>query len=166
MTPDDGDNDGQPDSNERAEHDQKLADEAVEPGQPDRREHHDHEDRGVNRDALPQPAELGNLARVAPHVEHPDQQKQSAGGNAVIEHLVNRAVDALGVERENSEHHETQVTNRRIGNQALEIGLHHRDQRAVDDPDHGERHEQRNRLDGDGRETAESRSAESRRCPS
>src|SRR6202167_2778206 len=68
----------------------------------------------------------------------------------MTEHLVNRAIDAHGVERENPEHHETQVTNRRIGNYALEVGLHHGDQRAVDDPDYGQRHEQRNRLDRDG----------------
>ena len=136
--PGDGDFGGQRFAEIGAEQDQELADEPVEPGQPDRREHHHHEHGGVNRDALPQAPELGNLARVTAQIDHPDQQKQPAGRDAVVEHLVDRAFHSLRVERENSEHHEAQVADRGVGDQAFQVRLHHRDQRAVDDSDHRE----------------------------
>ena len=98
---------------------------------------------------LPQPAELGDFARVAAQIDHPDQQEQPAGGNSVVQHLVNRALHPLRVEREDAEHHEAQMADRRVGDQPLQVRLHHRDQRAVDDSDHRQRQEQRRRLDRD-----------------
>ena len=58
--------------------------------------HHEHEDGGVHRRRLPEAAELGDLARMTAHVEHPDQQEECAGRDAVIEHLVSGALEALG----------------------------------------------------------------------
>ena len=44
-----------------------------------------------------------------------------------------RTLDSLHVECEHPEHHVSQVAHARKGNQSLQIGLHHRDQCAVDD---------------------------------
>ena len=44
------------------------------------------------------------------------------------------------------------MADRGVSDQAFQVRLHHRDQRAINDPDHGEREKQRHRLDRDGRE--------------
>ena len=54
-----------------------------------------------------------------------------------------------GIEREDAEHHEAEVADGRIGDDALQVRLDHRDQRAVNDADDGERHEERRGLNGD-----------------
>ena len=42
-------------------------------------------------------------------------------------------------EAEDAEHHESQVADRGVGDQLLDVRLHHRDQRAIDDADDGQR---------------------------
>jgi hypothetical protein len=73
----------------------------------------------------------------------PEQHEERAGGDAVVEHLVDRAVDAGLGEAEDAEHDEAEVADRRIRDQLLHVRLHHRDQRAVDDADDGERDDPR-----------------------
>ena len=63
----------------------------------------------------------------------------------MIEHLIKRALHSLLSEREEAQHDEAHVTDRRVRNQAFYVRLHHRYQRAIDDPDYGQR-------DHDGRE--------------
>ena len=65
----------------------------------------------------------------------PTPKEERAGRNAVVEHLVDRALDRGGIEREDSEDDEAQVADRRIGHQAFQIGLHGRDECGVDDAD-------------------------------
>ena len=84
-----------------------------------------------------------DFVRVAAVVEHADRQEERAGGNAVIEHLVDRALNRNGAERENAEDDEAQVADRGVSDQALQVGLHHGDQRAVDDADDRENGDQR-----------------------
>ena len=92
-------------------------------------------------------AEISDHARMASLINHPDDEKERARRNAVIEHLIKRALHPLFGEREQSEHDESHVTDRRIGHEPLHVGLHHRDERAVDDADDGEH-------DEDGRKVA------------
>ena len=40
------------------------------------------------------------------------------------------------------QHHETEVADRGVGHELLDVGLHHRNQSAVDDSDYGEQHHQ------------------------
>ena len=62
----------------------------------------------------------------------------------MVEHLVDRAHDAGGREGRDAEHHEAEVRHRRVGDQLLQVGLHQRDEGAVDDADHREdAHERR-----------------------
>ena len=113
-----------------------------------------------------QAAELGDQPRVPPIRQHADDEEEAAGADAVVQHLVDRALHALRVHRGDAEHDEAEVADARVGDQLLHVRLHHRDQRAVDDADHREHgeigREVRRRRSG----TAETRSAPARRCPS
>ena len=137
---------------ECAEQDVELADEAVQPRQPGRRQRHDDEQDAEDRNLLPQPAEIGQQAGVPPVVEHADQQEQGARAQPVVHHLEGRAGDPLRVQREDAEHDEAQVRHRRIGDERLEILLHQRDHRAVQDADERQRRDPRHEGVGRGRE--------------
>ena len=76
-----------------------------------------------------------------------NEQEESAGDEAVVEHLQDCAVDSLLVEGEDAERHEAHVADGAIRNQFLEVGLHDRHERAVDDGDYGEGdHERRKEV--------------------
>ena len=83
-----------------------------------------------------EPAELGDQARVAAVREHADDHEERAGADAVVQHLVDRALQPSS--REQAEHDEPEVADARVRDQLLHVGLDHRDERAVDDADHGE----------------------------
>ena len=122
---------------EAAEQNEELADKAVEARQADRRQHDDQEADRVDRQHFPEPAVLGDQARVSALVDHANQKEERPGRDAVVEHLVDRAFHALGAQRGDTEHHKTKVADRGVGHQFLHVGLHHGDQRAVDDADDG-----------------------------
>ena len=84
-------------------------------------------------------AKVGDLERMAALVKEADQDEERAGGDAMVQHLVDRAVEALLREGEDSEHDKSKVAHRRIRHQLLHVGLHHRDQRAINDADDGQR---------------------------
>ncbi len=115
---------------------QELTDEAVGAGKPDAREGDDQEDGRQRRHALGEPAVLGHLAGVTSLVENPDQGKQGPGRDAVVQHLVHAAADAFHREGAQSQHHEAQMADARVGHELLEIRLRETHQRAVDDPHH------------------------------
>jgi hypothetical protein len=79
-----------------------------------------------------------DLPRVPPLVDHADQEEQRAGGDAVADHHHQRPLHRLQGHGEDAEHHEAEVRDRRVGDELLEVGLHQRHQRAVDDADHRE----------------------------
>ena len=83
-----------------------------------------------------QAAEVGDLAGVAPLVDHAHQEEQRAGGQAVGQHLEDAAGHAQGRQAEQAQHHEAQVADRGVGHQLLDVRLHHGHQGAVDDADH------------------------------
>ena len=75
---------------------------------------------------------------MAPLVDHAHDEKQRAGGKAVVQHVVERAFHALKIEDKETQHHKTEMAHRGIGHQFLQIRLHHRHQGAVNDADHGQ----------------------------
>ena len=78
---------------------------------------------------------------VAAVIEHANAEEERAGRDAVAEHLEYSTLDRNRIEREDSEYDEAEVAYGCVSDQALQIGLHHGDQRAVNDAD--------NREDGD-----------------
>ena len=71
-----GDDGPPPRREERADQDEVLADEPVEPGQADRRQHHDHEPGGEDRGDALDAAQLGDLAGVPAFVDPADEEEQ------------------------------------------------------------------------------------------
>jgi hypothetical protein len=61
----------------------------------------------------------------------------------VRDHLYDRAFHAELIEDEEAERHETHVRDRRIRDQLLHVGLHHRDQTDVDHRDQRQRNDDR-----------------------
>ena len=106
-----------------AQQDGELADKAVQARQAHRRQADDQGQHGVHRHHFPQPAEFIKVARVAAFVDHADDQKQSACAQAVVDHLQDAALDALGIEGEQAEHHEPEVADGRIRHQLLDVFL-------------------------------------------
>ena len=80
---------------ERAEEDEELPHEAVEPGQADRREHDHGEDGREQRRRLLDAAHVGDETGVAALVDHPHQEEEGAGGDAVVDHLQHAALQSL-----------------------------------------------------------------------
>ncbi len=80
---------------------------------------------------------------MASLIEETDQQEERPGRNTVIQHLVNGAVEADLGEREDTQHHESEVADRRIRHQFLHIRLHQSHQAAVHDADDREGHDPR-----------------------
>ena len=73
---------------------------------------------------------------MTPLVNDPDEKEQRTRRYAMVYHHHQRALHALQRQRKNAEHYEAQVTHRAVGDQLLEVGLHHRHQRAVNDSDY------------------------------
>src|SRR5690606_15639079 len=133
---------------EAADEDQELADEAVEAGQADRGEGHEQEEPGEDRRHLLETAELRDQLRVPTVVDHPDEKEQGTGGDAVVDVLDDRALEAAGGERERAQDDEPEVGHRRVGDQLLQVGLDDRHYGPVDDADHRQRRQDRDPVDG------------------
>ena len=91
------------------------------PGRPIEVSIDDREDAGQDRRRLLEAVELGDLAGVAALVDHADEEEQRAGGDAVVDHLQDAALDALRGEGEGAEDDEAEVRDRRVGDEALEV---------------------------------------------
>ena len=79
-------------------------------------------------------------------IANTDKEEEAARDQAVVQHLQDRAVHPLLVEREDAERHEAHVAHRAVRDQLLEVGLHDRHDRAVDDRDHGEGDDERRKV--------------------
>ena len=130
-----------PPGHEAAEKDEELTDEPVEAGHADGAQHHHGEDAGEPGGHLLEAAEGGDLARVAALVEHADQEEEGPGGDPVVDHLQQAALDALRREGEGAEDDEAEVGHRGVGHQPLQVLLHGRHHGAVGDADHPEGHQ-------------------------
>ena len=107
---------------ERADERQELADEAGQAGQAGRGEDEEAEDRGLDRHARGEAAHLRDRPVVGPLVDHADEEEQGAGDQAVVDHLEDRALDALLGEHEEPERDEAHVADRRVRDERLRSG--------------------------------------------
>ncbi len=131
---------------EGAEQRQELADETAGARQADVGHGEQHEDHGIDRHALDEAVVEGDLARVHAVVDDADTQEERARDEAVRDHLEDRAVDALHVEREDAHGHEAHVGDRGVGDQLLHVLLREGDERGVDDRHHGKREDERGKI--------------------
>src|ERR1022692_1544874 len=88
---------------------QKLPDEVVEHREADAGEHGDHEHGSELRRGRGHTAVSINFERMPPFIEETDHDEKGAGGDAVVQHLVNRAIESLLGETEDSKHHESKM---------------------------------------------------------
>ena len=138
---------------EEAEQAEELADEAAQPGQPGRAEDEEEEEPGHDRHRPGQQRHVGDLPRVRALVQVADHEEQGAGEQAVAEHDEDGALHAGGVADhgdggEDAGRDEAHVAHARVGDELLEVLLHQRDQRAVDDGDHREHDDVRDERHG------------------
>jgi len=120
---------------ERPDERQELPDEAGQAGQPARCEDEEPEDRGPDRHPRREAPHLRDRSIMGSLVDHADEQEQATRDEAVVDHLEDRALDALLGEYEQAERDKAHVADRRERDQALEVGLDERHDRAVDDGD-------------------------------
>ncbi len=73
---------------------QEFADETVQQRQPDGRQHCQQEERGIDRHGRCQSAKLFEFVCVLALIEHAGQHEECAGRDAMVQHLVDRAVCA------------------------------------------------------------------------
>ncbi len=93
------------------------------------------------------PFQRRQLARVRPVINHPpDHGEQQPGNDAVREHLQHRAAQADGIQRHQTQQHETHVAHARIADDEFEILLHQRHHRAVHDADDRQHRDTRARV--------------------
>src|SRR6185312_2267689 len=122
----------------------QLGDKAAETWQTHTGHARDDERYGGEGDHLVQVhrPERGEVAGMGAFVHHAaDDSEQQAGEDAVGEHLDHRARDADLVERHQAEEDEAHVRDARVADDELEIALHQRDHRTVDDADDREQSE-------------------------
>ena len=128
-----------------AEQDQEFADEIAEPRQAERGDGEEHAPAGEARQAGPEPAKLGEIARVQPLLQGAGEDEQRAGADAVGQHLHHHALQRQRVPGIDAEQDEAEMADAAIGDQPLQIRLPKSQQRAINDGDDAEQH-------GDGRE--------------
>jgi len=82
-------------------------------------------------------------------VEHRNEDEERRCVEAMVDHLQDPRRQRLAAEGERSDHDEAQVRQRRVRDEALQVTLHRRHDRAVDDADRPE-------LSNSGRERDDS----------
>src|SRR5579883_907599 len=121
-----------------AEEDQELSHEAVEHRQAHGTERDEAEEGGKLRHGRTEAAVLADFEGMAAIVKHTDEEEKRAGGDAVGEHLINRALHGNRMEGEDAEDDESQVADGGVGDEFFQVRLHKRDERAIDDADDGQ----------------------------
>ncbi len=81
----------------------ELSDEPVQQWQPDRRQHDDHEQSRVDRHYVRHTTELLDFTRMTPLVDKSHDQEERARGDSVIDLLDDAALQAVGVQGEDTE---------------------------------------------------------------
>ena len=133
---------------EGTEQDEELTRETVQAGKADARQHDQCEHTGEDRRGLLQSGQLRDLAGVTTLVDPADEEEQRTGRDAVVDHDQHAALEPLRGEREHAEHDETEVGDRGVGDEALQVLLHRCADGAVDDADDSEGHHHRGGPDG------------------
>jgi hypothetical protein len=87
-----------PSQRKDAAEDEELADEAVEAGKAERREERNAHEAREDRRGLAQAAEVVDAAQAAgAELDHGEEPEERGGGEAVIEHLQDDAVERGGL---------------------------------------------------------------------
>ena len=115
--------------------DEKFSDEIVEGGQANAGQGGDEEHNGKPRGHSCHTAIVRDFQRVAAFIEEADQQEECTGRNAVVQHLIDGAIETHLREGENAQHHKAKVADRGIRHQLFHIGLDHGNQRTVNNTD-------------------------------
>ena len=97
-------------------------------------------------------------------VQHPGDEEQGAGGNPVIDHLEDGALDALRVEPKNSQGDEPHMRDGRIGDESFEVLLRGGHGAAVENGQHGEPLDEANEAEASG--SMETEPGATRKSPS
>ena len=109
---------------EDAEQDQELADEVRRAGHRERRERDDQEDAGEHRRAEGDAAHLADVLRAAGAAgEQRDDEQQRRDDEPVVDHLQQRALGALRVQREDPERDEAELGDRGVPGDQARVGL-------------------------------------------
>src|SRR5580658_875959 len=77
---------------------------------------------------------------MAAFVENARQHEEAAGGDSVRQHDEDGPVQTSRSETEDSKDDESEMADRRIGDQLFHVRLHQRDQRAIDNADQRQHH--------------------------
>src|SRR5579859_1135789 len=117
---------------------QELADESIQHGKPRRGQRHKQKESRDDRQRSGKAPVFANQVRVPAVIEHSDKHEKSARGYSVVQHLIQGALNRRGIERKKPEHHKSKVADRGVGNQALEVCLHHGHEGAVNNSDDGQ----------------------------
>ncbi len=138
-----GQNRPQPGNLPRAQQGQELRHKVAEPRQAQRSPGKDQRHSPHSGGNRPQAPHLGKIACVNPFLKGPRQNEQSARRQTVAQHLHHHALQRQFVPREHAEHHKSHVADAGIGDQPFEILLRKRQNGAVNNSDHPERHGER-----------------------
>ena len=140
---------------ETAAEDEKLAHKPIQQRQADQRERGDDEQGRQAGHALGQAAVGGNLVGSVTFVHEAKQEQKRADGDALVQGLVDRAVQARNREAKDAQNAKAERADGGKRHQPLHILLHQRHQRAVKNADHRQGDHPRRHLAGLGREETE-----------
>ena len=132
-----------------AEQDQELTDEVARAGHRQRGERDDQEQRSqhgrAERDAAHAPQVLGASRALR---KQGDDEQERRHDEAVVDHLQQRALGPLGVEREDAQRDEAELRHGGVADDQARVGLREGDERPVHDG--GQRDQQHQRLEVGG----------------
>ena len=117
---------------------QEFPHEPVQTRQADGGEDYEEERSTKKRDHPKESSIIGYHPGVAPLIDHTDHEEEGPGGEAVVDHLEYRSGDPFTIQSKDPQNDKAQVAHAGISHKALQVGLHHRHPRPVDDPHEGE----------------------------
>ena len=85
---------------------------------------------------------------MAAFVKNSRQHEEATGRDSMSQHHKHRSVQTRLRKAEYSQHHKSQMADRRVGDQLLQIGLNHGDQRAINNANQRQRHDPRRIVAG------------------
>ena len=151
----DGDRADVPAVVERCDQHQDLRDELAQPRQTRGGQRGDEEQPGRHRRDLLEAAHPADQRGAPTLDDEAGDQEQRGGRDPVVDHVEDRAVGALVGEHEDAERDEAEVAQRGQADQPQDVVLADCQERAVDDRDQGQHHDQRRSPVGGLREQAE-----------
>ena len=138
---------------EDAEQDQELADEVRRAGHRQQRERHDQKQRRQHRRAHRDPAEVAQVLRaLGARGQQCDDQERRNDDEPVVQRLEQRALVARRLQREDPEHDEAELGDRRVAEHEPHVGRRERERRPVEDRRQRDQQHQRLEVRRPGRE--------------